>query len=168
MDGKVLKTQSQDGGIFYILFTALLLLFSHSVVSDSLQAHGLYPTRLLCPWDFPGKNIGGCCHFLLQGIFLTQGSNPCLLHWQADSLPLSHQGSPYLLLPYGKPIWTTTTNPHVKLHKEFPLMTTSGPILVSLSCLVFAFRLSRVEITFEFWALGCNFCFSFTLVKSTV
>ena len=32
------------------------------------------------------------CHFLLQGIFTTQGSNPYLLHWQADSLPLSHPG----------------------------------------------------------------------------
>ena len=50
--------------------------------------------RILCPWDFPGKNTGVSCHFLLQGIFLTQGSNSCLLHWQADSLPLSHQGSP--------------------------------------------------------------------------
>ena len=49
--------------------------------------------RLLCPWDFPGKNTGVSCHFLLQGIFQTQGSNPCLLHWQADSLPLCHQGS---------------------------------------------------------------------------
>ena len=43
---------------------------------------------------FPGKNTGIGCHFLLQGIFLTQGSKPCLLHWQADSLPLSHPGSP--------------------------------------------------------------------------
>ena len=33
------------------------------------------------------------CHFLLHGIFPTQGSNPCLMHWQVDSLPLSHQGS---------------------------------------------------------------------------
>ena len=47
----------------------------------------------LCPWKFPGKNTGGGCHFLLQGIFLTQGSNLCLLHWQVDSLPLSHQRS---------------------------------------------------------------------------
>ena len=46
--------------------------------------------------DFPGKNTGVCCHFFLQGIFLTQGWNPCLLHWQADSLQLSHQGSPTL------------------------------------------------------------------------
>ena len=45
------------------------------------------------PWDFPGKNAGVGCRFLLQGIFLTQGLNPCLLHWQANCLPLSHQGS---------------------------------------------------------------------------
>ena len=55
----------------------------------------LGPARLLCPWDFPGKSTGGTCHFLLQGIFLTQGLNPCLPHWQVDSLPLSHQGSPH-------------------------------------------------------------------------
>ena len=36
------------------------------------------PPRLLCPWDFPGKNTGIGCHFLLQGFFLTQGSNQCL------------------------------------------------------------------------------------------
>ena len=49
---------------------------------------------LLCPWDFPGKSTRVGCHFLLQRIFPTQGSNLCLLHWQADSLPLSHLGSP--------------------------------------------------------------------------
>ena len=59
-----------------------------------LQPHELYPTRLLCPWDFPGKNTGVSCHFILQGIFLTHESNPGLLHWQVDSLPLSHQGCP--------------------------------------------------------------------------
>ena len=35
---------------------------------------------LLRPWDSPGKNTGVGCHFLLQGIFLTHGSNPCFLH----------------------------------------------------------------------------------------
>ena len=45
-----------------------------------LWPHGLWPTRLLCPWDFPGKNTGVGHHFLLQGIFLTQGLNPNLLH----------------------------------------------------------------------------------------
>ena len=49
--------------------------------------------RFLSPWDFPGKNTGAGCHFLLQGVFPTQGSNPHLLHflhWQVDSLPLHH------------------------------------------------------------------------------
>ena len=50
-----------------------------SVMSDSLQPHGLYPARLLCPWDSPGKNTRVDCHTLLQGIFLTQGSYPHLL-----------------------------------------------------------------------------------------
>ena len=59
----------------------------------SLKGMVMY-ISFLCPWDFPGKNTGVGCHFLLQGIFLTQGLNPCLLHWQADSLPLSHLGSP--------------------------------------------------------------------------
>ena len=51
--------------------------------------------KLLCPWNSPGKNIRVGCRFLLQEIFQTQGSNPCLkrlLHWQVDSLPLSHLG----------------------------------------------------------------------------
>ena len=64
-----------------------------SVMSASLQPHGLQPARLLCPWDFPGKNpgLGGCAIF--QGIFSIQGSNPHL-HWQADCLLLSYLGSP--------------------------------------------------------------------------
>ena len=44
-----------------------------SVVSDSLQPHGLQPTRLLCPWDSPCKDTGEGCHSLLQGIFSAQG-----------------------------------------------------------------------------------------------
>ena len=70
-----------------------------SVVPNSLQPHGSQPTRLLCPWDSPGKNSGVSCHFLLQGIFPTQGSNLHLLCWQVDSLPLSHPGSPESHLP---------------------------------------------------------------------
>ena len=44
--------------------------------------------------DSPGKNTEMGCHVLLQEIFPTQGSNLCLLHWQADSLPQNHRGSP--------------------------------------------------------------------------
>ena len=41
-----------------------------------LTQSGLRPTRVLCPWKFPGKITGSSCHFLLQGIFPTQGWNP--------------------------------------------------------------------------------------------
>ena len=49
-----------------------------------------------CPWDFPGKNARVGCPFLIQGIFLTQGSNPhllCLLHCRWILYSLSHQGT---------------------------------------------------------------------------
>ena len=48
-------------------------------MSDSVQPHRRQPTRHCHPWDSPGKNTGVGCHALLQGIFLTQGLNPCLL-----------------------------------------------------------------------------------------
>ena len=52
------------------------------------------PARLLCPWNSPGKNTGAGCHFLLQRIFPTQGSNLGLLHCRQILYHLSHQGSP--------------------------------------------------------------------------
>ena len=70
------------------------LLFSHSVISDAL----LQSSWLLCPWDFPGKNTRVGCHFLLQGIFPTQGLNQDRLCQQVDSLPLGHLGSPLAIL----------------------------------------------------------------------
>ena len=57
----------------------------------------IQPARLLCPWNFSGRNIEVGCYFLLQGIFPTQESNLSLLrlpHWQTDSLPPHHLGSP--------------------------------------------------------------------------
>ena len=52
--------------------------FSHAWLSVTLWTIGLQPTRLLCPWVSPGKNTELDCHTFLQGIFSTQGSNPCL------------------------------------------------------------------------------------------
>ena len=52
--------------------------------------------------DFPGKNTGVGCHFLLQAIFPTQGSNLHLPRWQVDSLPLNYQGSPYFFIQFCK------------------------------------------------------------------
>ena len=66
--------------LFHFLKNWLCVLSVTLVVSNSLWTHGLWPTRLLCPWDFPSKNTGVYCYAHLQGIFLTQGWNPCLLH----------------------------------------------------------------------------------------
>ena len=67
-----------------------------SVVSGSVTPWTV-AARLLCPWDSSGKNTGVCCHAILQGIFLTQVLNLCLLHllhWQEDFLPLAPPGEP--------------------------------------------------------------------------
>ena len=85
-----------------------------SVVSDSLQPRGLSPSRLLCPWDFPGKNTGAGCHFLLQGIFLIQGLKPRLLYllhcrrilyslsrqFACIQIPFSHQYTSHCIRPH--------------------------------------------------------------------
>ena len=97
-DGEIKGPRNQREGAFWWRGCAYVL--SHSVTSDSLEPLGLQPTRLLCPWRFPDKNTGvGCC-FLLQGIFPTQGLNPCLLHLlnrQADFF--------FTAEPPGKPLW---------------------------------------------------------------
>ena len=67
---------------------------TYLVMSNSLWPYGLYPTRLLCLWNSPGKNTGVGCHVFLQGIFLIQGMNPGLLHCRQILYHLSHQGSP--------------------------------------------------------------------------
>ena len=55
-----------------------------------LPLNGLQPSRVLCPWDFPGKSISVGCLFLFQGILLTQGLNSSLA-LQEDSLQLNHR-----------------------------------------------------------------------------
>ena len=68
-------------------------------MSDSFVTLWTVPARLPCPWDSPGKNTRVGCYFLLQGIFPSQRLNPCLLLWQVDSLPVSHQGITICFLP---------------------------------------------------------------------
>ena len=68
-------------------------MLSHVRLCGHVRPHGLQPTRLLYPRDFPGKNGGVGCYFLLQGTFSTKGSDPHL-QWQVDSSPLHHWGSP--------------------------------------------------------------------------
>ena len=86
----------------------------------------LQSKRLLCPWDFPGENTRVGCHFLLQEIFPTWGSNPGLPHCRQTLYHLSHQGSHNpqvinpilysLLEPTAPPTMTGSTKVHWKEH----------------------------------------------------
>ena len=67
-----------------------------------LWPHGLLPASFLCSWDFPGKNTGVGCHFLLQEIFPTQGSNLGLPYCRQTLYHLSHQGLRVVFKPWGK------------------------------------------------------------------
>ena len=88
-------------------------------MSDFLQPHGLQSARFLCPWDLPGKNTGVGSHFLLQGIFPTQGLNPDLLHllqsrrfWvqlQSQEDPLEKEMANHLSILVWKIPWTEET-----------------------------------------------------------
>ena len=76
---------------FYTKLT-LCAVLNHSVMSDSLQPHGLWPARLFSLWDSPGMNTGVSCHALVQGIFPTRGWSLhlfSLLHWQGVLAPLA-------------------------------------------------------------------------------
>ena len=72
---------SRNPRFYYKSKILFVVVVSRSVLSDSLRVRELSPARPLCPWDFPGKNTGMGCHFLLQGISPPQGWNPRLLHW---------------------------------------------------------------------------------------
>ena len=70
----------------------------HSVMSDSLQPHGLYS-----PWNSPGENNGVGSRSLLKGVVPAQGSNPGLLHCRQILYQLSHQGSHIYIYIYNIP-----------------------------------------------------------------
>ena len=63
-------------------------------MSDSLQAHGLQPAGLLCSWDCPRQQFWSRLPCPPPGDLPSQGWNPCLLHWQAASLPSEPPGQP--------------------------------------------------------------------------
>ena len=92
--------------VYFAYFYSVLMFITNamqrqdtSVVSNSSWRYGRHAYQAPMPWDSPGKNTGVGCYSLLQGIFLTQGSNLCLLHllhWQEGSLPLVPPGKPQL------------------------------------------------------------------------
>ena len=87
---------STSSPTFVIVFLNVTIMkVSCSVVSDSLQLHGLYS-----PWNSPGQNTGGGSRSHLQGIFPTQESNPGLLHCRQILYQLRYQGSRYEIVPH--------------------------------------------------------------------
>ena len=103
--------------------------------------------RLL--WNFPGKNSGVRCHFLLQGIFLTQGSNPyplCLLHWQVDSLSLAPPGK---TLPeegwFWLPFFIRELSLRRSIHINCELHLDTSKLMTPLRCLLYRSNSPSVE-----------------------
>ena len=96
--------------------------WSRSVVSNSLWPHGLEPTRSLLPSDSPCKSTGVGCHFLLQRIVLTQGSNPGLLHCRQMLYYLSHQAKVPSLssVQFSRSVLSDSLRPHELQHTSPP------------------------------------------------
>ena len=95
------KVTSLDGASTPEWLPSSLLLSSTSVSSPSscvCVSHSVCDSMdcILFPWNSPGKNTGEGCHFLLQGIFLTQGWHPGLLHHRWSLYRQSQQGLPLL------------------------------------------------------------------------
>ena len=142
------------------------MLSRFSLVSSSLWPHGLSPTRLLCPWDSPGKNTGVGCHALLEGIFLTQGSKPhrlCFLHRQAGSLPLAQPGNPLIYkrgsininpIPQAPPpcqplLTLSLTNIFLSIFS--PLMEIYSTLLGTTSIKSTGWTDSKIQLIFIIW-----------------
>ena len=89
-------TMLQHNALYNFTISALIYSVCCCLLTMScltlLGPQGRQPTRLLCLWDFLGKNTGVGCHCLLQRIF--PGIETTSPAWQADSLPLTHRGSP--------------------------------------------------------------------------
>ena len=85
---------------------------SHSVLSNSMQPHGLQPARLLCSWGFPGKNTGVCSHSLLQGMLTTQGLNLGPLHCRQILLPSEPPGKPCKSCQFSPSVMSNSLRPH--------------------------------------------------------
>ena len=107
---------------------------SHSVVSNSLQAHGLYS-----PWNSPGQKTRVDSHSLLQGIFPAQGLNPGLLNCRRILYHLSHQGSPgswggeFLFISHvGDLGFTQRTDGFFKFHSSAPVTDSRGLVCFSM------------------------------------
>ena len=135
---------------------------SCSVRFNSLWPDGLWPARLLCPWNSPDKNTGVGGQALLQGIFLTQGSNLGLPHCRQILYHLSHQQSPSWGRASEKTmLWwfqvdRKDTQPHIYMYPFSPkwpfhpgchIVLSRVPVLYSGSLLVIHFKYTSVYMS---------------------
>ena len=126
---------------------------SRSVMSNSLQPHRLWPTRLFCAWDSPGKNTAMGCHFLLQRIFPTQGSNPSLPHCRQTLYRLSHQGSPDYMVSFqfSRSVVSDSLRPHESQHTRPPCPSLT-PRVYPNSCPSSRWCHSAISSSFTFFS----------------
>ena len=134
---------------------------SSSVVSKFLWRHGLYPSKLLCPWHFPGKNTGIGCLFLVQRTFLTQELDLHLLHllhcrqFFTSSIRFIYGYIMDIVLLH---IWVSSPQPLCKLFKESDLYLF---ILVSSTVPCFNENLHWNKMSWKESIVSENFCESF-------
>ena len=112
---------------------------SNSLVTLWTVAHQA-PLSMRFACLYPDKNTEVGCHFLLQGIFPTQGSNPHLLHWQSDSLPWSHLQSyiASIVRIYGNPNLPIPPTP------SFPLGIHTFVLYICVSVSALQMNLNRI------------------------
>ena len=108
---------------YVCVWVCVCVCVSHPVISDSLWPHRLWPTRLLYPWNSPGKNTGVGCHSLFYGFFLTQASNPCFLHCRQILYHLRHREWIALFITNLFEKWWCVFNPsgRILVYQLFPL-----------------------------------------------
>ena len=107
------------------------LCVSRSVVPNSLQTHGLQPTRLLCPWDFPGQGYWSGLPFPSPEDLPNPGIEPGLLHWRQILYRLSYKGSPTNSLIFVLNLTWRVTACEISQHVFLSLNLEHQPLLAS-------------------------------------
>ena len=127
----------------HLLISDISLLFNLKVISNSATPWTVACQSPLSKWIFQARILESVAISHSREIFLTQGSNPCLLQWQVASLPLSHMGSPHMALL-------------LEFWKETGWLEPKVPNLVSQNIPIHT-RKTKENLNSVIWVLGkCN------------